>query len=67
MSYEIAVGIARERYNDLLREAEKHRLVRRARAGRPGVISKLIGWVRREERQPESVEWQSTQPRPSMS
>ncbi len=67
MSYEITVGIARERYHDLLREAEDHRLARRARAGRPGVISRLIGWMRRGERQAEPAEWQGAQPRPSAS
>ena len=67
MSYEITVGIARERYNDLVREAEEHRLVRRARAGRPGVWDRLIGWIRRDARPPEPVEWQSTRPRPSVS
>ncbi|MDX1686541.1 MAG: hypothetical protein R3248_01025 [Candidatus Promineifilaceae bacterium] len=44
--------MARERHRDLLREAEQHRLVKQALAGRPKKQNAIVAWLRQAFRRP---------------
>lgn len=44
--------MARERHRDLLRQAEQHRLVKQALAGRPRKQNVIVAWLRQAFRHP---------------